>query len=80
MSRRRHVCPGPACGRELQSWERLCVRCWRLLPADQRHAIMTARAQRNALALSGEVRAAVRWLAEHAPAVTTARILGEAPP
>jgi hypothetical protein len=41
---------------------------------------MTARAQRNALALSGEVRAAVRWLAEHAPAVTTARILGEAPP
>jgi hypothetical protein len=80
VSRRRHTCPGPACGRGLQSWERLCGRCWKLLPLDYRKAIIDARAARNELAVSEHARSAVAWLADHSPAAIAARQLGEHPP
>lgn len=77
---RKHVCPGPGCGRELERWQRLCPACFRALPRDQQRAIATARAEGRLLETSTLTRAAVAWLAEHSPAALTARRLGESGP
>jgi predicted amidophosphoribosyltransferase len=77
---RRHVCPGPGCGRPLERWQRLCSACFRALPKDQQRAIATARVERRILDAAQLTRAAVAWLAEHNPAELTARRLGESGP
>lgn len=76
-SRARQICPTHGCGATLRRWERLCDRCFALLPQDRRAAICEARARRDVLTLSKLTGAAAIWLAAHMPAAVAARRQGE---
>jgi hypothetical protein len=40
MGKRRHRCDVPGCGRDRDRWQRLCIRCFRALPAQIRTGII----------------------------------------
>lgn len=42
MPKRRHICDVPNCGRERQSWQRLCQRCFDGLSFARRRMITSA--------------------------------------
>ncbi|SMF70627.1 hypothetical protein [Allosphingosinicella indica] len=79
MARRRHqLCAVRGCGTAVEAWQHLCGRCWRLLPADQRAAIVAARQERAFHIVSRLAIRAADWLNAHSPQAEAARRQGEA--
>jgi hypothetical protein len=71
------VCAAAGCCERIESWQRLCGRCWRKIPFDLREKIKAAMAARAPHLVVDHIRDAVRWLAEHSPAAAIARLTGE---